>query len=164
MRPERNEWWQAMSIARRPIPTGVLLTVTLVLAGLLVVTIIFNQGPRPLPAAKSGVNPVPTASGQFIYSPRSASIRQGIPYRFTLYTHCGLEWPLAADFDGSYWDLNNPDATPSESGSPPPGFGNPVDHGVMTLTSASLAEYHSQGGKTIQFRRHPGARVASPCF
>ncbi len=161
MEAPRRPLWHYLSIARTPIPTRPLLLITVVLVGLLVfATITERNGPRPLPAPASSVAPMPLGNGQFVFSPRSGRVQQGIPYRFTMLTHCGLSWPVAVDFDGSFWQPIN---LPDDGGNPPPGFSNPTDQGIMILRPDGEAEYHSSHGRLVDFQRRAGTVTASPC-
>ncbi len=78
----------------------------------------------------------------------------GAPYRWGLYTHCGLEG-TSLDFDGSFWDFQGP-GRGNIGGNPPPGFGNPFDQGKVTLISEDVAKYRSSSGKIVRFTRHEG--------
>jgi hypothetical protein len=71
-----------------------------------------------------------TKNGRFVLKPISAPVEMGVPYRFDLYIHCGVDH--TTDFDGSFWDAVGPtegDDSPRRS------FEDPVDEGVMTLVS-----------------------------
>jgi hypothetical protein len=84
----------------------------------------------------------------------------GRPYEYDLYTHCGI---LGAEFDGREWDATPP--LTNGSGNPPEGWGNPSDHGTMTLLAENVAEFKSDGGLVARFRpRKPGAPEPSECF
>ena len=102
-------------------------------------------------------------NGQFRFFPRSNRVSVGVPYRFQLYMHCGLDWPLAVDFDGSFWDPIGPGPASDGSGNPPGGYGNPFDQGTMTLISPTLSQYRSSGGMVMQFSRHAGPEISSLC-
>ena len=98
----------------------------------------------------------------FASSPQSGRASVGATYRFQLYTHCGLDWPLAMDFDGSFWD---PIGVASDGyGNPPPGYGNPIDRGTITLISPTLARYRSSTGTVMQWHRHPGSQFSDGCL
>ena len=77
----------------------------------------------------------------------------GQPYEYELYTHCGI---LSAEFDGREWDATPP--LTDGSGNPPEGWGNPSDHGTMTLLADNVAEFKSDGGLVARFApRKPDA-------
>ena len=166
MKTTNRDWWRSASVTRWHVPTSALVIGVVVLTVMLVAAIVFeiaSSGARSLPPQTGGLETQPLANGQFRFFPRSARITLGVPYRFNLYTHCGLDWPPAVDFDGSLWDPIGPGAVSDGSGSPPAGYGNPYDQGVMTLISPTLARYRSSGELVIQFSRHAGPRVSSAC-
>lgn len=162
MHAPRRPWWNTLALPSGRIPTrGLLLLVGIL--GLIVLAASFSaRGIHDLPAPqKAAVAPQPTSGGRYIYTPRSGRVSLNVAYRMTIFTHCGLDWPIAVDFDGSFWDPTG-DAGQG-TGNPPAGFGNPTDPGVMTLVGIDTATYRSQHGKVVQFQRHPGPRAAVPC-
>jgi hypothetical protein len=145
-------------------PTRVLVVAVVALAVVLVAAIIdevASSGVRSMPPAVSTAAPQDLGNGQFRFFPHSGRASVGVPYRFRLYTHCGLDWPLAMDVDGSFWDLKGPAS--DVSGNPPTGFGNPYDLGTVTLISPTLAQYKSNSGAVMQWSRHAGPQISSPC-
>src|SRR5207245_2448124 len=46
--------------------------------------------PRPLPPPHSVPGPIHVGGGGYRFFAASGRVRPGVPYRFTLYTHCGL--------------------------------------------------------------------------
>lgn len=165
MRPEHRNFWGMVSVTRWQIPTRVLLLAVVILAGLLAAAFILegrSAAVRELPPA-TGSRAEPLANGQYRFVPGSARVSVGERYRFRLYTHCGLNNPVAVDFDGSFWDPTGESAASGGGGNPPAGFGNPFDDGVMTLVSPVRARYLSRSGTVILFSRHPGPRVSPPC-
>ena len=163
MQPRRPPWWAGLSVAQGRIPTVGLVVTVAILAVVLLVSLLFGvHGVRDLPAVNTAPAAQPTTNGRYVYTPRSGRVSLGVSYRMTVPTHCGLDWPPAVDFDGSFWD---PLGTASDGqGNPPSGFGNPTDQGVMTLVAADTAVYRSQHGTVLRFRRHSGTRVAVPCY
>ena len=162
----RRDWWRTVSVIRWQIPSRTLVAVTAALALMLVVAILVearSASTRDLPAPAVAAAPQPLGNGQFRFFPASAHINLGVPYRFALNTHCGLDFPVAVDFDQSFWDPIGPGPASDGHGNPPPGFANPIDHGSMTLISPTRARFRSSGGAVIQFNRHAGARVSSAC-
>lgn len=136
------------------------------LIAILAAAVIFeiaSAGARALPPQIGAVDPQPVGNGQFRFFPHSGRVTVGVPYRFQLYTHCGLDYPLAVDFDGSFWDPIGPGPASDGSGNPPTGYGNPFDQGTMTLISPTLTQYTSSGGRVMQFTRHAGPEISSPC-
>ena len=135
------------------------------LSGLLAAAIIdevASSGVRSLPPPVSTAEPQDLGNGRFRFFPHSGHASVGVPYRLQLYTHCGLDWPMAMDFDGSFWNPIAPGPAP-EGGNPPAGFGNPYDQGTVTLISPALAQYRSSTGAVVQWRRQAGPQIASPC-
>lgn len=161
MQPRRQPWWSSIPLASGRLPTKGLLVLVALLALILVVAALSARGVRDLPLARSVAGPQPTSSGRYIYIPRSGHVSVNVAYRLTILTHCGLDWPIAVDFDGSFWDPSGNVA--QGTGNPPPGFDNPTDTGVMTLVGPNSAIYRSEHGSVVQFQRHPGARAAVPC-
>jgi hypothetical protein len=160
-----RDWWRAASVTRWEIPTSALAVAVAVLALVLAVAVIVeitSSGVRTLPPQVGSVAPQPLGNGLSRYFPRSGRASLGVSYQFRLYTHCGLDWPLAMDFDGSFWD---PIGVASDGyGNPPPGYGNPIDQGIITLISPTLTQYRSRTGSVMQWRRHPGAQISPGCM
>jgi len=155
-----------VSVTRWQIPTRTLVAASAALAVMLAVAILVearSASTHDLPAPARLAAPQPLGNGQFRFLPTSGHISLGVPYRFALSTHCGLDFPVAVDFDQSFWDPIGAGPAAGGSGNPPPGFGNPTDHGIMTLMSPTRAQFRSSGGVVIQFNRHAGARVSSAC-
>jgi len=117
--------------------------------------------PIPLPPSIGGRDSVPVSDGKYLFYPRSAWVIQGVVYRFSLYTHCGLDNPVALDFDGSFWDPIGPGPASDGSGNPPAGFDNPYDNGTIQLLSHDRAEYQSQSGTVLRFSRSSSASRTS---
>ncbi|HEY9286472.1 MAG TPA: hypothetical protein VIT43_00450 [Candidatus Dormibacteraeota bacterium] len=162
MRTPRRPWWSTVPLASGRLPTRALLLLLALLVLILVAAALSARGVRDLPPAVSAPAAQPTTGGRYIYTPRSGPVSTNVAYRITIQTHCGLDWPIAVDFDGSFWDPTG-DAGQG-TGNPPSGFGNPTDRGVMTLVNRDTAVYRSEHGSVVQFRRHPGPRAAVPCY
>jgi len=147
-------------------PTRVLVVavaaLTIVLAAAIIDEIV-SSGVRSLPPSVGAAEPQDLGNGQFRYFPRSGHASVGVPYRFQLYTHCGLDWPVAMDFDGSFWNPIGAGPASDHSGNPPAGYGNPYDQGTVRLISPTLAQYRSRTGLVSQWRRHAGPQTSSPC-
>ena len=155
------------SVTRWQMPTRALVALVLVLAVALaaaVIAEIASSGVRSLPAQVSAVAPQPLGNGLSRYFPRSGRATPGVSYRIELYTHCGLDWPPAMDFDGSFWDPIGPGPASDGHGNPPAGFGNPIDRGTITLISPTLAQYRSSTGTVMQWRRHTGSQFSGGCY
>jgi hypothetical protein len=162
----RPDFWQVASVTRWQISTRALLVAVVVLGFLLAAAFGFegmSGSTRGLPAPAGASHSQALGDGRFRFFPNSSPVTPGAHYRFSLYTHCGLDWPAAVDFDGSFWDPVEPAAVSGGSGNPPAGFANPIDRGIMTLTSPTRARYQSSEGIVVQFGRHPGPRVSSSC-
>jgi hypothetical protein len=91
-----------------------------------------HEAARSRPAGSRPADGIGTAAG-------SSS-----PYR--LYTHCGIEW---ASIDGVYWHA---DQHLSDGGNPPPGWGDPLQVGTLTISHHATAEFVSAAG-SVTFRR-----------
>jgi hypothetical protein len=79
--------------------------------------------------------------------PCTAGIPVGSHWTFEIYTHCGVEWIY---LDGRFWLTE-----PLGEFNAPPGWGNPLDEGVVTLEAADEALYLSQGGDQVSFEPAP---------
>jgi hypothetical protein len=84
------------------------------------------------------------------------AVLPGTPVRYVLYTHCGIR---GADI-GGVWFAAEP-ALVEEYG-PPPGWGNPVQPGTLTLLSATAAVFTDHAGHEVRLRADEAARPA-PC-
>lgn len=115
--------------------------------------------PEPCRGPGESVWLVGEIEGQPLLDTREAGLDVGVPYRIELYTHCGIDFWTR--FDGSYWDAVGYD---NSSGNPPPGLGNPVDFGTMTLVSRDEAEYVSDAGKVIRFVRAAERPQGMVCY
>ncbi len=81
----------------------------------------------------------------------------GVPYRVTVYTHCGLRH---VEFDHSDWAISG---DLGDGVNPPPGFGNPVDQGTVTLTTHETATYRSEMGVERKLTRGGGLPWVQGC-
>jgi len=103
-----------------------------------------------------------SASGRMEWGPRPGppdgpGAVIGVDYPFDLYTHCGVR---SARFDGRDWNAD-PSLLDEYGANPPPGWGNPFDHGTMTLLEPDLAEFRSDAGHVAQFRPRPAGEPDS---
>lgn len=73
---------------------------------------------------------------------------------FELLTHCGIDEALVG---GTYFEARTP--LSDGSGNPPDGWGNPTQHGTMTLTSGSEAVFTDDAGHEVHFRARPTAKA-----
>ncbi len=81
----------------------------------------------------------------------------GVPYLVTVYTHCGLRH---VEFDHSDWAISG---DLGDGVNPPPGFGNPVDQGTVTLITHDTATYRSQKGVERRLTRDAGLPSVQGC-
>jgi hypothetical protein len=87
--------------------------------------------------------------------PASGEVEQGVRYRMTAYTHCGLDHLL--DFDGSLWEVaSGPDDPWAE-------LGDPFDDGVIRLEADDVAVYESSTGAEFRLRRLEGPKDIHLC-
>jgi hypothetical protein len=148
-------------------PTRVLVVAVAVLVVLLAVAIIVeiaSSAVRSLPPPGGSVARQPLGNGQYRVFPQSGRATVGVSYQIQLFTHCGLDWPGVVDFDGTFWDPVGPGPASDGSANPPAGFGNPYDHGTITLISPTLARYRSTIGGMMQWSRHAGPLISAPCW
>ncbi|MER7540995.1 hypothetical protein ABTX77_40520 [Streptomyces sp. NPDC097704] len=81
---------------------------------------------------------------------RATSPGQTIP--FDLYTHCGID---EARIGSAYFAAETP--LSDGSGNPPEGWGNPIQHGKMTVKSKTEAVFTDDAGHEVKFHARPGA-------
>jgi hypothetical protein len=80
----------------------------------------------------------------------SASAANSMPY--DLYTHCGID---EARINGRFYEAVKP--LSDGNSNPPPGWGNPYQHGTMTLASPSEAVFTDNAGHRVVFKVRAGA-------
>jgi hypothetical protein len=80
----------------------------------------------------------------------SASAANSMPY--DLYTHCGID---EARINGRFYEAVKP--LSDGNSNPPPGWGNPYQHGTMTLASPSEAVFTDSAGHRVVFKVRAGA-------
>ncbi len=121
-----------------------------------------RTGPQPLPRPTSRdyvtAEPV-TEDGRYRFTSVSAEVKIGVPYAFTLFTACGLDYFV--DFGGSLWAAVDP-AGGFRKG-PPEGFDDPRDRGTMTLVDRELATYVSSVGERVRFVPRSNTKLVKPC-
>ena len=83
----------------------------------------------------------------------SERVKMGQYYEFSVYTHCRAEFSV--DFDGSLWQLNNPEAVPG-------GLDDPSQVGWMILIDENYARFEFEGG-SILYIRHDGPQQLPFC-
>jgi hypothetical protein len=113
-----------------------------------------GQAPRPLPEPTGEARTEDLPDGQVRAWPRSATVEEGVRYRMTVYTHCGLDYLL--DFDGSFWEVASGPAYDDT-------LGDPDDEGIITLVGVDDAVYESSGGGEFPLRRVEGPREVWLC-
>ena len=118
--------------------------------------------PQPLPRATAAdyvtAQPV-TKDGRYRFRSVSSSVKVGVPYRYALFTSCGLDYFV--DFNSSLWAAVGIGGRAKQE--PPPGFDEPRDLGTMTLINQELAEYVSSEGKSVRFITRSDRKLNEPC-
>jgi hypothetical protein len=113
---------------------------------------------EPATPGPSTPEPVPTASPD---GPREIGqdedARVGHPYRFNLYTHCGIETTW---FDGRWWNAEPPQS--DGNGNPPPGWGNPHQPGVVVLVTEDTLRFTGDEGQRADFVPRPQDQGSPP--
>ena len=85
--------------------------------------------------------------------PISGPARRGVPYRFSIYSHCGVDYDL--DFDGSYWQA-------SSTGGRLTSLGFNDTSGILIRTDEDSAVFIYPFGR-IPLVRHPGLKAMPGC-
>jgi hypothetical protein len=101
-----------------------------------------GQQTGPTNAGATGASAPPAAP--------SASAANSMPYN--LYTHCGID---EARINGRFYEAARP--LSDGNSNPPPGWGNPYQHGTMTLASPSEAVFTDSAGHRVVFKVRAGA-------
>jgi hypothetical protein len=128
---------RAMNGALRVTGAGVALPLLAgAVAGVLAGVVAGCSGGNGTTAATGGPGVVATVSAKTV------------PYN--LYTHCGI---YEAKVQGR-WYLATPPLSDG-NGNPPSGWGNPDQHGTMTLVSAAEVVFTDQAGHRVVFRAAP---------
>lgn len=113
--------------------------------------------PLAVPTTSAAIwTPVPAEELQQLRNvayPDSAPVEMGKFYEFTIYTHCRADFDV--DFDGSLWQLNNPEAVPA-------GLDDPFQEGWMILIEENYARFEFEGG-SILYIRHDGPQQLPGC-
>lgn len=155
-----------ISLTHARIGAGAAVILIAVIAGVLFIG--NPSGPlgriEPMPPATGTVTRIPILGPghRYLFFPVSGRVSVGVKYRYSLPTHCGIDYPTGPDFDGSFWDAVDP-AQRNKLTTPPPGFASPQDEGYMVLRSAKAAEFHSSRGATARYTRRNAALVAGLC-
>jgi hypothetical protein len=84
--------------------------------------------------------------------PCGRGVEQGAGYRFTLLTHCGVEW---AYFDGRYW-------VPKPKVDAPSHWAN-TEAGTMVLERSGVALFEAAKGGDARFVPAPDTYRPPPC-
>lgn len=127
----------------------------LVLRGTLVILALF-------PAAGCNLWPFSTPGGVPVATGRPGQVlvgepKIGVPYQVDVYTHCGLRH---VEFGGSSWAIHD---SLGDGANPPRDFGNPTDHGLITLTSPDEATYLSERGAVRTLTKGDGLAWVQGC-
>ncbi|MEV6906625.1 hypothetical protein [Amycolatopsis sp. NPDC051071] len=96
--------------------------------------------------------------GALMALPRTEKVPESLPVAvfpaeerslpFDLYTHCGVD---EARVDNVYFEAERP------LSGPPNDWGNPYQHGTMTLPRPGRAVFQDSLGHEVTFRARPGA-------
>ena len=90
--------------------------------------------------------------------PSSAPVEAEVPYRFELYTRCGVGNAIV-DFDESLWSIPPPGLRPSTV----IGLEEPADPGQMMLLDENTARFVTSEGAFIEFLRVEDSRIYPRC-
>lgn len=82
----------------------------------------------------------------------------GVAYVVDLYTHCGV---YGIDVGGVWFAADPP--LVEGAGNPPAGWGNPVQRGTVTLTSADEAVFADDAGHVVALRAADESARPAPC-
>lgn len=85
-------------------------------------------------------------------APCAGGVEDGVPYRFELLTHCGVEW---AYFDGRYW-VPRPKVDPESDWTP-------IERGTMTLVRRGEALFEGGSHGEARFVPAPTGYRPQPC-
>jgi hypothetical protein len=81
------------------------------------------------------------------------SMEVGVTYPIDLYTHCGVR---GLDLDGVWFAADPP--LVEEGSRPPPDWGNPDQHGTVTLLTHDQAVFRDDVGHEVRLRADESAR------
>jgi hypothetical protein len=84
--------------------------------------------------------------------PCTSGVEEGVPYRFNLLTHCGIEW---AYFGGRYWVPKPKADTPSD-------WAN-IEAGTMVLERPGVARFEADKGGGARFVPAPRSYRPPTC-
>jgi hypothetical protein len=73
---------------------------------------------------------------------------------YALYTHCGVN---EARIGGRYYVADHP--VSDGQGNPPPGWGNPYQHGMMTISAPGAAVFRDRLGHVVRFHARAHAKA-----
>jgi hypothetical protein len=82
----------------------------------------------------------------------------GVAYPVDLYTHCGV---LGLDIGGVWFAADPP--LVEGAASPPAGWGNPVQPGTVTMTSADEAVFADDAGHVVALEAADESARPAPC-
>lgn len=78
------------------------------------------------------------------------TLKPGESATYALYTHCGV---LEVTINGTPYYADPP--LSDGNGNPPAGWGNPMDIGQITLTTATTADFRDASGHRAHFTSRP---------
>ncbi len=119
-----------------------------------------NGPPIALPSPAGEQVRVSQPDGSVKLEPWSARVQSGVTYTYVAFTHCGFT-KETFDFDGSYWSVVGVGG--DGQGNPPPGIGNPEDHGTIVLSAPDRAIFTSATGIAIPLDRVAGSVTVFGC-
>lgn len=111
--------------------------------------------PQPLPSPTAPYRAEGLPDGRERIWPNSARVELRVPYRVTVYTHCGVDHAL--DFDGSFWKVSR------KSDKERARYDDPDDTGVITLVDEDTATYRTSRGDTVTLTRLEGPKDMFLC-
>ena len=109
-------------------------------------------------AAEPPVNDTRAAAEAGADAALPAEPEVGVAYVVDLYTHCGVH---GIDVGGVWFAADPP--LVEGAGNPPPGWGNPVQRGTVTLTSADEAVFADEAGHVVLLRAADESARPAPC-
>lgn len=109
--------------------------------------------PLPAPTSDRLTSKKPVKSdGRHRFFAVSAEVEQGVPYRFEINGHCGLDWRV--DFDGSLWMAVHVPRWYQD--------GENLS-GTMRLENEEQARFETPEGRHVRFIRHAGKTFRHLC-
>ncbi|MCA1726930.1 MAG: hypothetical protein LC722_04565, partial [Actinobacteria bacterium] len=108
---------------------------------------------RPYPDEGFRSDSTPLPDGRYRYTAGSPPAALGVPYRYSIHVHCGID--QLVDFDGSFWEIDG--ASPALSQA------TPEINGTITLVEEDRAVFELDSGDKAEFRRDGTEKRLSLC-